>query len=214
MYPISILVSEANLLVRKGLQVLLTEHEELEVVGKAESLQELQLLVEKLQPRVVTIDCGQADIFSASVVQAFREEYPQTNWLVITAEKDKDCILDALRCGVCSYILKDCGAQEIVNAVFATARGDKYMCSNVLEVLFSEPKPLKAEAEAEALTARETEIIQLIAAGNSTMQIADMLHLSYHTINSHRKNILRKLQIKSPAELILKALDLKIIKMK
>ncbi|MFT2008019.1 LuxR C-terminal-related transcriptional regulator [Pontibacter sp. 13R65] len=214
MPPISVLVVEANLLVRRGLVALLSEQEEVQLVGETNTLQEVQPLVEQYQPQVVTIDCTQPETFSAAVIQDLKSTYPHTHWLALSAQADKSHILEVLRSGVCSYILKECGEQEILTAVRATARGDKFMCSQVLELLFSDTKPGVAEPEMEPLSPRETEIVQLIAAGKSTMQIADQLHLSYHTINSHRKNILRKLQIKSPAELIIKALDLGIIKIK
>ncbi|GHA78080.1 response regulator transcription factor [Pontibacter akesuensis] len=208
MSPIRVLVADANLLIRKGLSVLL-EQQGLEVVAEAESEAELMQLVQQHQPNVVLLDCNQPGLLEVSKMRSLTALSPNTHLLIITDDCSKETVLGALEAGATGYVLKLCGEQEILYAVQATARGERSMCSHVLESVFAKndtPQVLHP------LSARETEIIQLIAEGKSTMEIADTLFLSHHTINSHRKNILRKLQIKSPAEMIVKALDLGIIK--
>lgn len=204
-----VLVADANLLIRKGIVALLQQQEGLEVIAEADSEEDLLQLVEAHVPDVVVLDCNQPGLLEPTRFAALRGAAGQTNLLIITDDCAKDTVLETLKAGATGYVLKVCGEQEIVNAVRATARGERFMCSQVLESVFAEDTTPES---GHSLTPREVEIIQLIAEGKSTMQIADQLFLSHHTINSHRKNILRKLKIKSPAELIVKALDLGIVK--
>ncbi|MCC9134866.1 LuxR C-terminal-related transcriptional regulator [Pontibacter silvestris] len=211
----SVLIADTNLLIRRGIHALLSDQKDINVVAEAETPAELLSLSQELHPEVVTIDCAQSEGFSLEDVVTLKATAPQTNLLVITTHSDKETILEALNHGICSYVLKECGEQEILNALYATAKGERYICSKVLDVILAEnksaPEPITEKIN---LTPRELEIIQLIAEGKSTAEIAEQLFLSPHTINSHRKNILRKMQIKSPAELIVKALDLGIVKIR
>ncbi|ARS34298.1 LuxR C-terminal-related transcriptional regulator [Pontibacter actiniarum] len=204
-----VLVADANLLIRKGIVALLQQQEGLQVIAEAESEDELLQLVQQHEPDVVVLDCNQPGLLELARLATLKGLVTNTHLLVITDDCGKDTVLEALKAGATGYVLKVCGEQEIVSAVLATARGERFMCSQVLDAVFKEDSTPEAE---HPLTPREIEIIQLIAEGNSTLQIADTLFLSHHTINSHRKNILRKLGIKSPAELIVKALDLGIVK--
>ncbi|RIJ34048.1 LuxR C-terminal-related transcriptional regulator [Pontibacter oryzae] len=204
-----VLVADANLLIRKGIVALLQQQEGLQVIAEADSEEDLLQLVATHMPDVVVLDCNQPGLLEPSRFAALRGAVGQINLLIITDDCAKETVLETLKAGATGYVLKICGEQEIVNAVRATARGERFMCSQVLEAVFAEDATPESS---HPLTPREVEIIELIAEGKSTMQIADQLFLSHHTINSHRKNILRKLKIKSPAELIVKALDLGIVK--
>ncbi|AKD04968.1 response regulator transcription factor [Pontibacter korlensis] len=213
MNQISVLIAEANLLIRKGLVMLLAEQEDIQVLGEVNAASDLLEIAQDLKPDVITIDCNGPEHFCVQDVISLRQTAPGSKILAITKDPERPVVMEALKYGVCSYILKECGEQELINAVRATARGEKFMCSKVLEVILSEAATPEPVAVATNLSPREIEIIQLIAAGKSSIEIADKLFLSPHTINSHRKNILRKLNIKSPAELIVKALDLGIVKL-
>lgn len=216
MTPTSVLIADANLLIRRGINALFSEQKNITVVAEAETPSELLSLAQELHPQVITIDCAQPEGFTMEDIVTLKATVPQINLLIISSHSDKDTVQEALKHGICSYVLKDCGEQEILNALYATARGERYMCSKILDVILAEQHkapepPLAANIN---LTPREVEIIQLIAEGKSTAEIAELLYLSPHTINSHRKNILRKMQIKSPAELIVKALDMGIVKIR
>lgn len=212
MKVISVLIADSNLLIRRGLRALLQDHHDLEVVGEAEDSNQLKALAKELQPQVTILDAHISEGSSLDDAVYIKRVSPDTNMLVLTNEPDKEVVLKSLKCGVCGYLLKECSEIEILSAVLATAKGERYMCSKVLDVVLSETNG--GASDNPNLTAREIEIIQLIVAGKSTLEIAEQLFLSHHTINSHRKNILRKLQIKSPAELIVKALDMGIVKIK
>jgi two-component system invasion response regulator UvrY len=104
-------------------------------------------------------------------------------------------VVNALKVGITSYILNDCDEPELLLAVRVTAQGKRFICSKVLEVVLADPGSADTVPDYLNLSSREIEVIRLIAAGKSTAGIAKILFLSPHTINSHRKSILRKLPI-------------------
>ncbi len=181
-------------------------------LGEAESISELTLKIKNLQPNVVTIDGSFLQKFGGADMEMLKQVAPQSNFLVVTGNSEKIMVVNALKVGVTSYILKDCDEQELIQAVKASAQGKRFICDKVLEVILEDAGSDEIFSDNASLTTREIEITRLIAEGKSTVEIAKTLFLSHHTINSHRKSIWRKLQIKSPAELIIKALDLGIIK--
>lgn len=213
MKSITVLIADTNLLIRRGLSALLVEQEGIEVVGEADTPAALLELAQELQPQVITIDCHTQEHFCLQDVVALKQTTPKSNILAVAPDAHKSAVIEALKCGVCGYISKECNEPDLINAVRATARGEKFMCHKVLEVVLAETVATEPATETQNLSPREIEIIQLIAEGKSSLEIAETLFLSHHTINSHRKNILRKLHIKSPAELIVKAMDLGIVKL-
>ena len=146
-------------------------------------------------------------------METLKQLAPQSCFMAITSNSEKYMVVNALKLGVSSYILKDCDEQELLQAVRATAQAKRFICNKVLEVILADTGSLEPNLDNLSLSSREIEIIRLIAEGKSRVEIAKILFLSHHTINSHRKSILRKLQIKSPVELIIRAVDLGIIKL-
>lgn len=114
--------------------------------------------------------------------------------------------------GIKGIITKKCSKEEICNAIEATSKGELFFCNKVLHLLVNEPQVKMNNGSVEALSPREMEVLTLITKGNTTANIAELLSLSVHTINSHRKNILRKLNLKSPIELIVYAMDNNLVK--
>ncbi|QNF32225.1 response regulator transcription factor [Adhaeribacter swui] len=206
------LVTESNLLTRRGIATLLAAQHGVEVIGEAENISELTSWIKNLQPQVVTVDGNFLQEFGAPEMETLQQLAPQTYLLAITTNSEKYMVVNALKVGVTSYILKDCDEQELLQAVRTTAQGKRFICSKVLEVILADTGSVETVPDNLNLSSREIEVIRLIAEGKSTAEIAETLFLSPHTINSHRKNILRKLQIKSPVELIIKAMDLGIVK--
>jgi DNA-binding NarL/FixJ family response regulator len=213
MTPITTLIAEGNLLVREGLKAVLGREPDVKVVGEACTAAELEEKLQEAFPQVLVLDVPGSEAFQLADLTRARDLVPEVQVLVIASSCLKEEVLRVLELGVNGYLLKDCERAEIIAALRAVARGEKFICSKVLDVLLPQARPHPV-SEAASLSARETEIIRLIAEGNSTVAIADKLNLSRHTINSHRKSILRKLQIKSPVELIIKAMDLGIVRLK
>lgn len=122
--------------------------------------------------------------------------------LILANDYTKEEIEKIIKSGIKGCISYECEREEVVNAIHNVARGQRFYCSAILNIILDEPSPALGP-----LSPRETEIMHLIVEGNSSIQIAERLNLSIHTVNSHRKNILQKLNLKSPTQLIIYAIE-------
>ncbi len=207
--PISIVIADSQVLVRVGLKHLLKDADRYLVVAEVPNEYEL---LEQLQARhidVVIMDYNQPENFSHETIERLRKEYPQTNILVISSDQDKQGIYQVLESGVHSYLTKTCGVDEIHDAVAATAKGEKFYCTRIIDCLLEKSfaKEEDQNCSPTPLSPREVEIVRLIAKGLIAKEIANELNLSTHTIYTHRKNIMKKLNLNSSSELILYALN-------
>jgi DNA-binding NarL/FixJ family response regulator len=136
-------------------------------------------------------------------------QYPNINILIISGDEDKKAIYDVLESGVNSFLTKTCDEHEIKDAIAATAKGDKFYCTRIIDYLLEKSfaKDEVEDCSPTPLSPREVEIVRLIAQGLIAKEIADELSLSTHTIYTHRKNIMKKLNMNSSSELILYALN-------
>jgi len=206
--PKTILLADAQFLVRAGLRCILAEQTEVQIVGEAATEEELFQQLQALRPDMLIIDYNSPKRFSREVIALVSGLYPTLRILAISDDSDKNSILRVLDHGVLSFLTKSCGEQEVSDAVRATVRGDKFFWSKILDVLLEKSLGrTTATCAPSPLSAREIEVVQLVVKGYIARQIADMLHLSPHTVYTHRKNIMKKLQLQSPAELTLYALQ-------
>jgi DNA-binding NarL/FixJ family response regulator len=143
---------------------------------------------------------------SLGFLKELSQYYPLLKVMVITSDTNPERMSIALEEGVSAFLTKDCNAEEILLAINALQKNEKFFCNKVYDFLIAGRKRTERPSS-NILTQRENEILKLIVEGNSTQKIADTLFLSYHTINSHRKSICKKLKVKSPTELIIYALD-------
>ena len=134
-------------------------------------------------------------------------KHPITNVLIITNEDRNTEIQQLLDMGIRCILTKGCSKEEIVNAIYAISKGNRFYCNRILDQVMTRPDTPEVTCEPADLSPREFEVLQLITKGRKTVDIADQLNVSVHTINSHRKNILKKLNLKSPAELIVYAVE-------
>lgn len=214
MHPVKIVLADAQYLARAGFRQLFSEQENILVVGEAGCLSDLDTVVGKEKADIVVFDYFDSEDYEIEDICKIKTNHPDVRFLVVTADSDKSNIFKVLECGVNSILTKNCSKEEIINAVLATSRKEKFFCNKVLEIILE--KHLKGE-ESEAncapssLTAREIEVVELIASGISTKVMADQLCLSTHTIYTHRKNIMRKLGINSVSELVLYAVNAGIV---
>jgi DNA-binding NarL/FixJ family response regulator len=147
--------------------------------------------------------------FNPIDLKNLRVEKPTVPVLVFTSDKNKQSIVQVLETGVNGFLFKDCLEDEIIRAVDSIIAGEKFFCNKVFDILLDMRQQKQAGATlSTALTSREVDIIKLVVGGQSTISIAEQLNLSPHTISTHRKNIIRKLKIKSPVELVTYAYDL------
>jgi DNA-binding NarL/FixJ family response regulator len=199
--------SELTLL---GLRTLFANVPRIEVVGEAYDGIQLQALLIREKPDVVLMD-HTAEGFGAKAIREGLRRVKRTRFVSITPDPSPMALMSAIRAGVTSYIKKDCGTDEIIDAVLDTADGQKFFCGKILETLRKASFDVD-QFLAEPLTCapvtlsdRECEVIALIAEGLSYTRIAERLHLSAHTVTTHRRNIMQKLGVNSTAAVVMYA---------
>jgi DNA-binding NarL/FixJ family response regulator len=211
-----LIIADSNLLIRAGLNAVLSQYADIEIVGEASSEKQLKEMVKGFQPDVVLIDFA-AQNFSIDIVPAIQKHNRQVRFVAITGEQSGVTIVNALRAGIVSYIKKDCDIHEIVDSVRETASGGRFFCGQILNTIRKESIDVndleltEFNCEAVSITERELEIITLIAEGYTNVEIADKLFLSPHTVNTHRKNILQKLGVNNTAAIVMYAVKTQLV---
>jgi DNA-binding NarL/FixJ family response regulator len=212
----NLILADSNDIIRIGLRTILNSQKEIEIVGEAKDNQELEALISSFETDIVLIDYTSAG-FSIDIIPAIINKFPTVKFVAITPEQSAQTLVDALRGGVKSYVKKDCDIAEIIDSVKATARGNKFFCGQILETIqlaSINVDDLDFESfscEPVLISERENEIIKLIAEGQTNIQIAEILFLSSHTINTHRKNIMAKLGVKNTAGIVMYAVKTNLV---
>ncbi|MGZ3865464.1 MAG: response regulator transcription factor [Bacteroidia bacterium] len=203
-----ILVADNSVLVREGLKSLLRDMPAFTIEEVSEN-NSLISAIKKHKPHVLVIDPFSFDI-STEQITALKKQFTNLNILAITNMLPKQEIASFLDSGVTGYLLKDCDKEEICEAIENTNNGTRFLCGKIVDVMMSEaevkitPAFIKrSSCEGMVVSERESEIIKHIALGLSNKQIADKLCLSLHTINTHRKNIMQKLQVNNTAGIVM-----------
>jgi DNA-binding NarL/FixJ family response regulator len=207
---IKVAIADISFLVCEGMKSLVGSIAAFKFSGSAYTMDELEEILEKKSPHVLLID--QTSNEFASSLGFVRDRFPLVQVIAVNNKADKDTILTALDDGVTSYLLKECDRVEIVEAIEATAAREKFFCGKITDcILAGETQPDKSlqkdfvSCQGVRISLRELEIIRLISEGYSTKEIADMLFLSTHTVTTHRKNILAKLNVNNTAGLVMYA---------
>ncbi|MCO6478603.1 MAG: response regulator transcription factor [Phaeodactylibacter sp.] len=211
MRPVSIILADSQYLTRLGLKHLLRGKEQFRVVGEATKESQLLERIKAFTPQVVILDYNQPGNFSHATVENIKRLAPLANILIISADNNKENIYSILELGVNSFLTKACEEGEILDAIKATARGEKFFCSKVLDFLLEKSFSKNNgddSCHATPLSPREVEIVQLIARGLVAKEIAGQLNLSPHTVYTHRKNIMKKLKLNTASELVLYAVQM------
>ena len=212
MATIKVVLADKQVLTRTGLQTFIKGKKDLKLLDSVENRQHLMQVLKKEKPQVLVVDYNLKDFITLDDLAEVRSISKQTKMLVISSDSNKQNIFKALETGVNGYVTKECSQEEIVGAIYATAKGEKFFCNKVLDLILE--KHLSKEEEAclpTELTLREIEIVKLIARGHSAKKIANELHLSHHTVYTHRKNVMKKLALSSTADLMLYAVKTGII---
>lgn len=213
---IRLAIADSNELIRMGLRSVFKNEEQIEVIGEAHDQVSLNELLGSFKVDVLLIDFT-ARGFSIDLLPQILSEKSDLGIVAITGDESGATIRSALRAGVSSYIKKDCDLGEILLSVKETGKGQRFFCGQILEAIRDEeidPEHHSDEllsCEPVTLSPRETEIIKLIAQGNTNVQIAERLFLSNHTVNTHRKNIMGKLGVNNTAAIVLYAVKMKMI---
>jgi len=201
MSKIRVLLVDDHAILRAGLRALLETYADVEIVGEANDGSEAIEQVRKLRPDVVLMDVAMPGMNGLVATRYILEENPATKVLILTQYGNKEYVLPLLEAGAAGYVLKQAADTDLIKAIRSVYRGDSFLyppiAKMVLEAYVSEEQPPDPY---DTLTAREREILVLVAQGYSNREIADILHISPKTVDVHRTRFMKKLDLHSVAE--------------
>ncbi|HKW62353.1 MAG TPA: response regulator transcription factor [Candidatus Acidoferrum sp.] len=201
--PIRIVLADDHVLVRQGLKSLL-EREGFQVVAEASDGQEALGHVQSLQPDIAVMDISMPTLNGLNAAREMRRSSPKTKTILLTQHDESQYIREALEAGVKGYVLKSQVASDLLLAIRQVSRGHVYLSPGVSSAIM-EAYQSKSEKSKDPLTLRERQVLQLIAEGKSTKDIASLLGISAKTAESHRTRLMQKLDIHETASLVLYA---------
>jgi DNA-binding NarL/FixJ family response regulator len=209
--PIRVLLVDDHALFRAGLRMLLEHMPGVEVAGEAADGREAVRVAKKTQPQIVLMDISMSGLNGLEATAHVLQECPAARVIVLSMHINAQYVTQALRAGAAGYLLKDAAAAELEQAIKTVARGDTYLTHEVSQHVIADYRrrltPGEASAQAESasadlLTSRQREILQLIAEGHTTKEIASLLHRSEKTIEAHRSRLMNQLDIHDLAGLV------------
>jgi two-component system response regulator NreC len=199
----SVALVDDHAVVRGALRALLDAQEDLEVVGEASDIAGARALVAESAADVVVLDVNLPDGLGVDAVADLRQAHPDTQIVLLTMERDIGLARRALDDGALGYLFKDAAHLELVEAVRAAARGERYLPAAVSAGLSREP----GDGDTHALSPRETDVLRLMALGHTNREIGEQLELSVRTVETHRAHIQQKLSLTTRPELTRYALE-------
>jgi len=206
---IRVVLADDHKMIRAGLRLVLEQQADIAVAGEADDGREAVSLVEATKPDVVVMDVGMPNLNGIEASLQIKQARPDTAIVMLSMHSDEGYILRALRAGAAGYILKDSAEADLVGAVRAVAEGKSFFSPKVSRILLEDYmrklRKTGGEDSYDLLSAREREILQLVAEGKSSKEIANLLNLSVYTVETHRGNIMQKLNLRGIPELILYA---------
>jgi DNA-binding NarL/FixJ family response regulator len=210
MNKIKIILADDHPLIREGFKALLGKTEIFEIVGEAGDAKELIELVSTTSPDVILVDITMPGLSGIDAIQQLKQEYPFLKFIILTMHEEREYVMNAIKNGANGYLLKNVDRMELENAIRTVYEGGKYFSPFVVNILAESVVKQDSSPQAE-MTPREKEVLQMVARGLSTKQIADKLEISIRTVESHRINMLKKFKVSNTAELIKKAMDMHFI---
>ncbi len=200
-----ILLADDHVMFRHGVRRILEEVEEFEVAAEAKDGLELLRLLNRLEPDLVILDISMPNLRGIEATHEIKRKFPGVKVLILTMHKDSEYLDSALAAGAEGYLLKEDADDELVTAIRTLRDGGTYisslLSSQVAEMLKEKSRQRHVPRPLDPLTAREREILKLIAEGKANKEIAQLLFISFRTVQHHRSNIQRKLKIRKEADL-------------
>jgi two-component system, NarL family, response regulator NreC len=200
---IRVLLADDHRIMREGLRSLLEQQPDMKLVGEAENGREAVRLAGKLTPHVAVVDVAMPDLNGIEATRQIVAAVPGVRVLALSMHMDRRLIMGMLDAGASGYLLKDCAFEELVGAIRAVAAGGVYLSPRIAGFVVKDRiQHAKSETSAATgLTSKEREVVQLIAEGRSTKEIASLLYVSVKTVETHRQHVMSKLGFHSVAEL-------------
>ena len=206
-----IVIAEDHTILREGLKALLSAGPGIQVVGEAEDGREAVRLALELKPDLFLMDISMPRMSGIEAIREIRKQVPQTRILVLTVHKSEEYVLAALQAGVDGYILKDATHAELLTAIQTVLSGKPYLSpeisGKVIEGYLEGKRGGQTDSAWESLTHREKQILKLIAEGYKNKEIADFLCISLKTVEKHRDNLIKKLDLHNVAALTAYAME-------
>lgn len=204
MAQVRILLADDHAILRDGVRMVLEAQHEFEVVGTADDGKEAVALARSLQPDVVVLDVAMPQLNGLEATREIRRCCPGTEVIILSMHEGEDYLREALRAGAAGYVLKRAAAKELVGAIQAVQRGESYLDPALTRTLISDyvRKVDRSDAATDMLTERELEVLTLVAEGLTNRQIALKLNISIKTVQSHRANLMDKLNLHDRTELV------------
>ncbi len=185
---INIIIADDHRIIRDGLSKLLDKDDSINVIGQAANGREAFNLAKEKTPDIVIMDIGMPVMNGIESTRQIVSELPNTKIIALSMHYDKQFVLGMLKAGVKGYLLKDCAGSELVNAIKTVYNNNTYFNQDITNMVINDDSEIN-------LTNREKEVLQLLAEGNSTKQIASELYISVKTVEAHRANIMQKIKI-------------------
>jgi two-component system response regulator NreC len=201
---IRIILADDHQILRQGLKTLLGKEPDMEVVAEAEDGRKTVTLVREFSPNVVIMDVNMPDLNGIEATRQILSEYPDLKVIALSMHADRRFVINMLKAGAHGYLLKDCAFEELAQAIRLVMANKTYLSPGVAEIVVKDyvhRVTSPSQSAFSVLTAREREVLQLMAEGKSTTMIAELLHISVKTVETHRQQIMHKLGIRSVAEL-------------
>ena len=200
----TILLVDDHRMMREGLRLILDQESDFQVVGEAADGRVALELSGTLQPDIVVMDIGMPDLNGIEATRKIREKCPRAQIVALSTYSDKRYVLGMLEAGASGYVLKSAAAEELVRAIQQVVRGEKYLSPDLTGTVVHEYVQrmlTPGTTSGQILGPREREVLQLIAEGKTSKEIAAQLYISVKTVDMHRQNIMNKLELHSVAEL-------------
>ncbi|MCF8297782.1 MAG: response regulator transcription factor [Saprospiraceae bacterium] len=219
MDKIEVILIDDHHIVRDGIKILLMNIKDIEVVGEASNGDELFELLKTKDPDVLILDIMMPGMSGIEITEKIKNDYPGIKVIILSANTDDESVFDSLKAGAHGYLPKNARREELLEAVYMVAAGNEFLSDSishtVLRSFITRARTgNRQEKDKEAtLTKRELEIVELFAEGLSYKEIADRLFISVRTVESHKNNIMEKLELKSIVDLVKYAIKHKIIEL-
>jgi two-component system, NarL family, response regulator NreC len=210
-----VLIADDHGVVRKGLRLLLEQYPELEVIGEAANGRDAVTMAATLAPQIVVMDVAMPILNGIEAAEQIINANSKIGIIILTMHADESYLLRALNVGIKGYLLKESAEEDLLLAIRSVARGKPFFSRAINETLLEDyMRVLKQQGLSDTfhlLTAREKEVLQLLAEGKTNKEVATLLDLSPYTVESHRTNLMQKLNVHNTAEIVLYAVRKRLV---